>query len=237
LDVYDAVKSRRAVRGFTDRPVPKEVLERVLSAAAWAPSGSNLQPWHAYVLTGAPLAELKHRAGQRLAAGDPWDEPEYEMYPPALKSPYQERRSAFGRQRYGELGISRGDVEARQRAAAENWNCFGAPAALFCYLDRDMGHPQWSDVGMYLQTVMLLLRAEGLHSCTQMAWAKFHRTVAEIVSPPDELILFCGMSIGFEDVSASQPRTGRAPLAETVRFVDGRAATRPSGAAPTPVRA
>ena len=61
MDVYEAVTSRRAVRGFTDRPVPREVLERVLSAAAWAPSGSNLQPWHAYVLTGAPLAELKKR--------------------------------------------------------------------------------------------------------------------------------------------------------------------------------
>src|SRR5262245_46734314 len=104
--------SRRAVRGFTDRSVPKEVLTRVLSAAAWAPSGSNLQPWHAYVVTGAPLAELKKRAGERLAAGDPWDEPEYEMYPPTLKSPYHERRSEFGKQRYGALGISREDVEA-----------------------------------------------------------------------------------------------------------------------------
>ncbi|MET8627834.1 nitroreductase [Kitasatospora sp. NPDC004669] len=221
MDVYEAVTSRRAVRRFADRPVPRETLERVLSAAAWAPSGSNLQPWHAYVATGAPLAEIKKRAGERLAAGDSWDEPEYEMYPPALKSPYRERRSAFGEQRYGALGIAREDMEARQRAASANWDGFGAPAALFCYIDRDLGRPQWSDVGMYLQTVMLLLRAEGLHSCTQMAWAKFHKTVAEVLSPPDELILFCGMSIGFEDVTEGDTRTGRAPLDETVTFVDG----------------
>ncbi|MET7520143.1 nitroreductase [Streptomyces sp. NPDC005480] len=221
MDVYEAVTSRRAVRGFTDRPVPKEALERVLSAAAWAPSGSNIQPWHAYVLTGAPLAELKKRAGERLVAGDPWDEPEYEMYPPSLKSPYRERRSAFGEQRYGALGIAREDLESRQRAASANWDCFGAPAALFCYIDRDLGPAQWSDVGMYLQTVMLLLRAEGLHSCPQMAWAKFRRSVAEVVSPPDELVLFCGMSIGFEDVTAGDARVGRAPLTETVTFVDG----------------
>ncbi|QES46491.1 nitroreductase family protein [Streptomyces venezuelae] len=220
MDVYEAVMSRRAVRGFTNRRIPKEVLKRVLSAAAWAPSGSNLQPWHAYLVTGAPLAELKRRAGERLAAGDPWDEPEYEMYPPALKSPYHERRADFGEQRYGALGIPREDVEARQRAAAENWDCFGAPAALFCYIDRTMGRPQWSELGMYLQTAMLLLRAEGLDSCTQMAWAKFHRTVAEILSPPHELILFCGMSIGFADVTASHTRTGRAPLGETVKFVE-----------------
>src|SRR5690349_24941580 len=115
MDVYEAVRTRRAVRGFADQPVPREVLERVLSAAAWSPSGSNLQPWNIYVLTGAPLAELKKRAGERVAAGDPWDEPEYEMYPSALQSPYRERRSAFGKQRYGALGISSEDWEARQR--------------------------------------------------------------------------------------------------------------------------
>ncbi|TXS69593.1 nitroreductase [Streptomyces sp. me109] len=219
MDVYEAVAGRRAVRGFTGRPVPGEVLERVLSAAAQAPSASNLQPWHVYVLTGRPLAELKKRAGERVASGDPWDEPEYEQYPPTLKSPYRERRSAFGEQRYGALGIPREDLEARQRAAAANWDCFGAPAALFCYIDRDMGRPQWSDVGMYLQTVMLLLRAEGLHSCAQMAWAKYRTTVAEILSPPDGLILFCGMSVGFEVPTAEVSRTGRAPLGETVTFV------------------
>ncbi|MFF3375085.1 nitroreductase [Streptomyces sp. NPDC002680] len=222
MDVHEAVSSRRAVRGFIDRPVPREVLERVMARAAWAPSASNLQPWHVYVATDAPLAELKKRAGERVASGDPWDEPEYEQYPPVLKSPYRNRRSAFGEQRYGALGIPRGDLEARQRAASANWGCFGAPAALFCYIDRDMGPAQWSDVGMYLQTVMLLLRAEGLHSCTQMAWAKYHRTVAEVVSPPTDLLLFCGMSIGFEDATVDHPRTGRAPLAETVTFVDGR---------------
>ncbi|KRE52438.1 NADH dehydrogenase [Arthrobacter sp. Soil736] len=221
MDVYEAVTSRRAVRGFTDRHVPREVLERVLSAAAWAPSGSNIQPWHAYVLTDGPLAELKKRAGERVTAGDPWDEPEYEQYPPALKSPYHERRSAFGEQRYGALGISREDWEARQRAASANWDCFGAPAALFCYIDRDLGPAQWADVGMYLQTVMLLLRAKGLHSCPQMAWAKYHKTVAEVLSPPDDLILFCGMSIGFEDGTEGNARTGRAPLDETVTFVEG----------------
>jgi nitroreductase len=221
MDVYEAVASRRAVRGFTDLEVPRETLKRVLSAAAWSPSGSNIQPWHAYVLTGGPLAEVKKLAGERLAAGDPWDEPEYEQYPPALKSPYRERRSAFGEQRYGALGIPREDLEARQRAASANWDCFGAPAALFCYIDRGMGSPQWADVGMWLQTVMLLLRAEGLHSCPQMAWAKFHRSIAEVVSPPDEFMLFCGMSIGFEDVTVSDARTGRAPLDETVTFVDG----------------
>jgi nitroreductase len=220
MDVYEAVTSRRAVRGFTDQPVPREVLERVLSAAAWSPSGSNIQPWNTYVGTGAQLADLKKRAVERVANGDRWDEREYEMYPPTMKSPYRERRAAFGKERYRALGIEREDWEARQRAAIANWDCFGAPAALFIYIDRDLGPAQWADVGMYLQTVMLLLRAEGLHSCPQMAWSQVRETVAEVLSPPEGLILFCGMSIGYEDPTVSYVRTGRAPLDETVTFVD-----------------
>lgn len=219
MDVYEAVTTRRAVRGFTDEPVPVDVLERVLAGAAWSPSGSNLQPWHLYAVTGEPLEQLRKVSTERVANGEPWDEREFEMYPPTMKSPYGERRSAFGKERYSALGIVREDWEARQRAAIANWDCFGAPAALFCYIDRDLGMPQWADVGMYLQTVMLLLRAEGLHSCPQMAWSQVRKTVADIVSPPDELMLFCGMSIGYEDPAVPYIRTGRAPLHETVTFV------------------
>lgn len=221
MDTYEAVLTRRAVREFTDRPVPRQVLERVLAAAARSPSGANLQPWHAYVLTGVPLGHLKKRTAERVAVGDPGDEREYPMYPPELKSAYLERRSAAAEQRYAAAGIAREDREARRRAVAANWDCFGAPAALFCYIDRDMGSAQWADMGMYLQTVMLLLRAEGLHSCPQMAWSVYRTTVEEFLAPPDELTLFCGMSIGFADTATRHARIHRAPLTETVTFVDG----------------
>jgi nitroreductase len=153
-------------------------------------------------------------------ADDPGDVREYEMYPRDLGPPYSRRRSTAAAQRYAAIGISRTDRRARERAVAANWDCFGAPAALFCYIHRDMGPPQWADVGMYLQTVMLLLRDEGLHSCPQMAWSVYHRTVGEIIKPPDGHILFCGMSIGFEDPATESARIDRAPLAETVTFVD-----------------
>lgn len=208
------------MRSFTDTPVPVETLNRVLEAAAWAPSGSNLQPWHIYVVTGEPLERLKKIATERVANGDPWDEREYVMYPPDLKSPYIERRNAFGKDRYSALGIVRDDWDARQRAAIANWDCFGAPAALFCYVDRNLGRPQWADLGMYLQSVMLLLRAEGLDSCPQMAWSQVRESVADIVEPPDELMLFCGMSIGYRDPHEVYIRTGRAPITETVTFID-----------------
>lgn len=217
MDVYEAVDSRRAVRAFRGKPVPKEVLERVLAAAARAPSSGNLQPWHVYVVTGEPLAELKKRATARALAGGPGDEREYPMYPAGLAAPYLDRFSAAAAQRYEALGIERDDPARPVKIAALNAEAFGAPVVLFCYLDRTMGPGQWG--GMYLQTVMLLLRAEGLHSCPQVVWTTYRETVSEMVGADDELVLFCGVAVGFEKEGAPQLRTTRADMTETVSFV------------------
>ncbi|MDG4825186.1 nitroreductase [Asanoa sp. WMMD1127] len=214
------MRTRQSIRRFTDQPVPRAVLERVLTAAADAPSGSNLQPWHVYVVSGDPLASLKKAVADRIAVGDSGDEREFAIYPPHLRPPYRERMAALGDVLYGSQGVARGDVAGRARIRARNWTCFGAGTALFCYLDRDMPAPRWADVGIYLQTVMLLLRAEGLHSCAQEAWAEFHRAVAEVTGPPPERLLFCGMSIGFADPAVMHPRVRHAPVSETVTFLD-----------------
>ncbi|MGQ4486997.1 nitroreductase [Streptomyces sp. 372A] len=219
MDVYEAVDSRRAVRAFSDEPVPKEVLVRVLNAARRAPSSGNLQPWHLYVVTGEPLAELKRRATARALAGDPGDEREYPMYPDALSSPHRDRFSAAAAQRYEALGIERDAPDRPQRIAALNAEAFGAPVLLFCYLDRTMGPGQWADAGMYVQTVMLLLRAEGLHSCPQVMWTNYRKTVNRTVGAHDERVLFCGISVGFEKEGVPRLRTGRADMTETVSFI------------------
>ncbi|MFF3603659.1 nitroreductase [Streptomyces sp. NPDC002463] len=221
MDVYEAVDSRRAVRAFSDEPVPREMLERVLAAAARAPSSGNLQPWHVYVVTGEPLAGLKRRATARALAEDPGDEREYPMYPADLTSPYPDRFSTAAAQRYTALGIERDDPERPRKIATLNSEAFGAPVVLFCYLDRAMGPGQWGDAGMYLQTVMLLLRAEGLHSCPQVMWTMYRETVAQTVGAGDGLALFCGVAVGYEKEGVPPLRTGRADLAETVRFIGG----------------
>ncbi|OHU19028.1 NADH dehydrogenase [Mycobacteroides franklinii] len=219
MDVYDAVESRHSVRDFLDRPVDHETLTRVLTAASRAPSGGNLQPWHVYVLSGARLTELKDRIAQRVSTGEHGDALEVAMYPEPLGGSYRERLHDFGRRRYGALGIDHDDRAARARVRAGNWDCFGATTALFCYLDRDMPPPQWGDAGMYLQTVMLLLRAEGLHSCPQIAWAEYHRTVAQVIAPPPQRVLYCGMSIGYRNPVAQHLEMPRAALSETVTFL------------------
>ncbi|HVV10523.1 nitroreductase family protein [Amycolatopsis sp.] len=221
MDIREAVESRRSVRGFLDRAVDLQVLREVLRIAARAPSGGNLQPWRVYLLAGEPLARLKKQAAELARTGAPVEDPEYAIYPPDLTSPYRERRSETGRRLYGALGISRHDRAARKRWFTRNYELFGAPAGLFCYVDRQMGAAQWADLGMFLQTVMLLLRREGLASCPQEAWSVYHRTVAEVIGPPPELMLFCGMAIGYEDPAepANAARTGRAPVEEFATFI------------------
>jgi nitroreductase len=74
------------------------------------------------------------------------------------------------------------------------------------------------DTGGFLQTVMLLLRAEGLDSCAQISWAEYHRTVDSVINPPPGHVLACGMSIGYADHSVPSPTMPRAALDALVTF-------------------
>jgi nitroreductase len=218
VDVYEALRSRRSVRGFLNRQVPLDVLRRVLTAALHAPSGGNLQPWHVYVVSGARLDDLKTRVRRRVAAGDPGDQPPVPPYPLPLPGCYARRLDDMGARRYAAVGVARDDQDGRARVRAGNWECWGATSALFCFVDEVMLPPQWLDAGMFLQSVMLLLRAEGVDTCPQIAWAEYHRTVAEVIQPPDGLVLACGMSVGYADPDVPRPEMPRMRLSDAVTF-------------------
>ena len=223
MNVREALDSRRSVRDFLPTPVPGEVIRRVLAAASRAPSGGNLQPWHIDVVAGSRLDELKALMQRRLAAvaaGDAAEQPEYSIYPKDLVAPYRDYRFKVGEDMYARLGIPREDKAGRLRWFARNFAFFGAPMALFCSVDRRMGPPQWSDLGMFLQSVMLLLREEGLDSCAQECWSVYPRTIGEFIGIPPERMLFTGMAIGHAnpDHAVNQLRTDRAPLEAFARF-------------------
>jgi len=218
--VSEAVDTRQSIRGFTDRPIDGALIRRVLEKAGRSPSGGNLQPWQLYVVGGEELQAFKAIMATRVKDAAGGEDPEYRIYPPELKSPYRDYRFQVGEDLYGLLGIPRENKAGRVAWFARNFQFFGAPLALFCYLDRQMGPPQWSDLGMFLQTVMLLLREEGLDSCAQECWSLYHRTLKDFLNPPDELMLFAGMSIGYPDEAepANQLRTRRAALQDFARF-------------------
>jgi nitroreductase len=221
MNVYEAVASRRSIRAFLDKPVDGAVIRRVLTAAARSASGGNLQPWHIDVVGGADLDRLKTIMRTRVVeapGGD--DTKDYSIYPPELVAPYRDRRFQVGEDMYAILGVPREDKAGRLAWFARNYQFFGAPLALFCTVDRRMGLPQWSDLGMYLQTVMLLLREEGLDSCAQECWAIYPQTITNFLGTPPERMLFTGMAIGWRDEAhpINQLVTRRAPLEEFASF-------------------
>ena len=199
MQVTEALRSRFSCRAFLDRPVSLSVIREILDEARKAPSGGNLQPWQVHVVAGKALTGLVEDIRRRFVAAPVGEGTEYDIYPPHLAEPYRTRRFKTGMDLYRALGIAREDTEARQRQWQRNYEFFGAPVGLFFALDRALGPPQWSDVGMYILAVMLLARERGLHSCAQEAWAAWHGAVAAHIQLPASQMLFCGMAIGHGD--------------------------------------
>ena len=197
MDVTEAVDSRKSIRAFLDKAVDDSLIKELLEKSSRAASGGNLQPWKIYVINGKTMNSFHKFQSE-------WTEPEtpaYAIYPENLKEPYKTSRYEVADDMYSLLGIEREDKEARFKQVLKNYEFFGAPAAFFCFVDRQMGRPQWSDLGMFLQTFMLLAREAGLDTCPQEAWAMKQESVTAFVEAPDELMLFCGMAIGYQDES------------------------------------
>lgn len=222
MNVTEAVAARRSVRRFLDREVEPALLRAVLDKARAAPSGGNLQPWQATVLTGASLDRLRQAMQAALVAPPGSETPEYRIYPADLPDPWRARRAANGEAMYEALGIPREDKAGRFAQLARNFDFFGAPVGLFVHMPRLMGPPQWADLGLWLQTVMLLLVEAGLGSCPQEAWSAYPQTIKQVAGIPDDHLLFCGLAIGWPDPDApvNSFANARAPIEETVRFLD-----------------
>lgn len=216
MDVTEAVQRRMSTRAFRDTPVDDATIAELLELAARAPSGGNVQPWRIYVVGADTMADfLEFIAGREMEA------PGYDIYPSGLWEPYRTNRFQLGEQMYEALGIPREDKAARFGHLARNYRFFDAPVGVFCFIDRRMGPPQWADLGMFLQTFMLLCTERGIDTCPQEAWATWSNAVAEYVGAPDEEMLFCGVAVGHADPdnAVNTLRSERMPLEEWATFV------------------
>ena len=217
MSVTEAVLRRRSVRAFRDTPVSLETITRILETARMAPSGCNFQPWEATVLTGAPLKKLQ----ETLLAAQPDDPMEYDFSEPGKHEKYKSRLSALGASMYGTMRIGREDVDSRTLFAQQNLTSFGAPVLLLCHFPKFMKEAQWSDVGMWLQTIMLLACDEGLDTCPQEWMGVYGKTIkASLGLSQEDTLLFCGIAIGYrdEDHPVNNFERQRVPLSEQVRF-------------------
>ena len=217
MEISEAVNKRSSIRAFLDTPIDNSTIEELLSQAARSPSGGNLQPWRIFVIN-------KQSMNDFLAFQASWNKPEvpsYDIYPANLKEPYRTSRYELGEEMYKILGISRDDKAGRMDQVMRNFKFFNAPAAIFCFVDKQMGPPQWSDLGMFLQTFMLLAVGKGLDTCAQEAWSIKNTRVSEYVGANEEEILFCGVALGYGDKDAkiNQLKSKRRPLDEWAKFL------------------
>ena len=218
--VSEAMHSRRSIRAFTDRPVDPAMLRTIMETAQRAPSGGNVQPWMVSIVTGDALADLIAKVGERLAMGPAGSQMEYQIYPDPTPDPWMARRYGVAYAMYDAMGIERQDKIGRAMAMAANFRGFGAPVMLFVHCPRFMGPPQWADMGIWLQSVMLLCREAGLDTCPQEAWANFGATVRACLELGEEQILYTGLAIGWRDAEAAVNNfpVDRAPLDEVVSW-------------------
>lgn len=221
MTVREAIQTRKSVRDFLPRPIPFETIKSVLEAARRTPSGGNVQPWHAIVLSGSALDEFRTGMLPSVEAGIGSEPEQYAIYPPKLADPYAARRFKVGEDMYARAGIPRSDKAARLAWIARNFRFFDAPVGMFVHTPAFMGPPQWSDLGMWMQTIMLLLRSHGLDSCSQEAWSLFHSSVRRLIPIPDDHIIFAGMAIGYADPNApvNELVSDRADTSEYIRYL------------------
>lgn len=219
MSVTEAVNARRSTRAFLDKPVDLELLRRVLATASRSPSGGNLQPWHAYVMTGDDLDELKGKVRDSRKAGGR-EGLEYMIFPNPLADIFNARRRKCGEDLYAAINVPREDKAGRDLQFARNYEFFRAPVGIIFAIDRQFGHAQWVHMGMFIQTVMLVAQEAGLATCAQEAWAGMHKTVGAHLELPPELMVYCGLALGYPDTAhpINSFVTDRMPLNELAHF-------------------
>jgi nitroreductase len=206
--VEAAILSRFSARAFLGREVEREKIRRVLQVASRAPSGTNTQPWKVYVLQGATKDALVRKvcAAHDAIAANPQLAKDYvesyDYYPEHWVSPYIDRRRECGFGLYGVLGIAKGDKAAMHAQQQRNFKFFDAPVGLIFTIDKVMGRGSLLDYGMFLQSVMVAARAQGLHTCPQAAWNGFANIVMPHIGAADDEMMVCGMSLGYADEAA-----------------------------------
>jgi len=217
--VTDALNTRITCRDFLDTPVPEDVLNRILTTSLRTASGGNLQPWKLHVMTGDTLAEFKKRAVERTLAGKVED-PTYRAYPSPLWEPQRSWRYKLGEDMYGKIGIPRENKMGRIVWLAQNAKFFEAPVGIIITGDKRLEMPQYMDLGIFVQSLMLLAREEGLHTAPQGWWRNWSSVSHELLDIPDEEEVLVGMSLGYgnPDAPVNDLYADRAGLNDIAKF-------------------
>lgn len=221
MNVIEAMKQRQSIRAYQDRAVEPEKITRILEAARYTPSGVNTQPWQVAVVSGQSKQRLQQRLEAAFRSGEK-SQMAYQYYPLSWEPPYKARRLACGLALYGALDIAREDKQHQLDQQAANFRAFDAPVMLLFFMDPVMSTGSYLDYGMFLQSVMLAAVEEGLATCPQASLAEYPQIVKQELGYPQEVVLVCGMALGYADEGATvnSYRTAREDVAAFTRFFD-----------------
>lgn len=208
--------NRWSCRGFTDEPVPRDVIEHLLTIAQRTPSWCNTQPWHLFITSGDETARLREAMRGPAEALDP----DFD-FPAGYSGIYQERRRESGWQLYEAVGVEKGDREGSAVQMLRNFEFFGAPHVAILTTDAEMGVYGAIDCGLYVDTFLLAAQALGLGVCAQAALAIHAPFLREWFAIPDTRKVVCGIAFGYPDPEhpTNSYRTSRASLDEAATFV------------------
>ena len=213
------IRERRSILGFEkNRPVEDSILRDALSLAQCAPSNCNVQPWRVFVAKGDVTRELRRALTAELDAGN-FGEPEDPI--DRFVGVYRDRQVECAQELYGHMGIARDDQAGRLRALRRNFELFDAPHIAIVCMEDSFGLGVALDVGMWVQTFMLALKARGVGSCAQAAMRHYPSIIREKLGIREDLRILCGVSFGYEDedVAANQTVQSREPIEDNVVFI------------------
>ncbi len=222
--IINAIKNRSSKRAYLPKPVPRDIQEKILDAAAMTPSGANMQPWITYAISNQEvLKNIGDAIIEKMESGVENDQ-FIQYYPLKWKAPYKKRRIETGVGLYSLMGVDRKDVEKRTQMWHDNFRWFGAQTVFFVFTDKAMienAHGALIDCGAYMQSIMLSAAEFGLSSCPQGSTTEFGKVVAEVLNAPENLALLYSIVIGYEDKDAkiNEYRPSRVDLSENVTFI------------------
>jgi len=219
MKVSEALKQRRSVRAYQNKSIDPELLKQIFLQAQDSPSNCNTQPWHVVVVSGDARDKIEKAMVADIMAGKA-PTPHFTPGDQNLKDEYRKRQIACAISLYEAMDIKYEEKDKRQQLMLRNWQFFGAPHAAFFSMPKTMSEINAVDMGIYLQTVMLLLTENGLASCPQGALAMYTDAVHEMANIPENHAIMFGLSFGYPDADAAINNfsVGREQLEQNVEF-------------------
>ncbi len=220
MTIEKTLTNRSSIRAFTKQQVPTNELTSIFTMAQKSVSNCNVQPWQVMVVSGNKRDQLEKSLIKSIMSGAQ-PNPDFD-WTPKYQGKHRDRQFGAANALYGAMGIARDNKQARQASMLRNWNFFDAPHVAFFCMEKYLGIMGAVDMGIYVQTLNLIMAERGIDSCMQGALGQFPDVVRDILELPDELGILFGMSFGYQDKNAevNKAKTDRVELDDSVIFVE-----------------